>query len=121
MDIKDTRFLDPRLSVHFELFDAIHTSNTFQDCKIPCKRTDIEGRLVPQTPFEDYAGIILIFSSKVEVTRSEPLMTSLDLIATIGGVLGLTLGLGFLQLAQLLDRALSGLVVFCRENWKDCY
>ena len=46
-------------------------------------------------------------------------MTGLGLIATIGGVLGLTLGLGFLQLAQLLDRKVSGLVVFCRENRGD--
>ena len=99
--------------------DKFHTFTTFQGCKIPCKRTDIEGRLLRQTPFEDRAGIILIFSSKVEVTRSEPLMTGLGLIATIGGVLGLTLGLGFLQLAQLLDRKVSRLVVFCRENRGD--
>ena len=33
-------------------------------------------------------------------------MTELDLISSLGGLLGLTLGLGFLQMAELLDQGI---------------
>ena len=40
---------------------------------------------------------------KVEVNKSVPRMNFLELLASLGGVLGLMLGLGVLQLVQLAD------------------
>ena len=34
------------------------------------------------------------------------MMTELDLISSLGGIMGLTLGLGFLQMAELLDQGI---------------
>ena len=42
-------------------------------------------------------------SPKVEVNKSVPRMNFLELLASLGGVLGLMLGLGVLQLVQLAD------------------
>ena len=39
--------------------------------------------------------------SQVEVNKSVPRMNFLELLASLGGVLGLMLGLGVLQLVQL--------------------
>ena len=40
---------------------------------------------------------------QVEVNKSVPRMNFLELLASLGGVLGLMLGLGVLQLVQLAD------------------
>ena len=86
-----------------------------QDCKIPCKRTDIVARRVRKIPKKNVNGVFVTISSWVSVTESIPKMTSLDLISSLGGVLGLTLGLGFLQMAELLDQGLAALGHTCRR------
>ena len=60
-----------------------------------------------QVPKPNGRGIAIRISSKVEVTHSVPMMTELDLISSLGGILGLTLGLGFLQMAEMLDWGLA--------------
>ena len=40
---------------------------------------------------------------QVEVNKSVPRMNFLELLASLGGILGLMLGLGVLQLVQLAD------------------
>ena len=57
----------------------------------------------------------MTISSRVFVTESIPKMTSLDLISSLGGVLGLTLGLGFLQMAELMDQGLAVLGHTCKK------
>ena len=67
---------------------------------------------VPSTKKEIYITI----SPDVQVTKSVPTMTMLSLISNIGGILGLTLGLGFLQIAEHLDKLLVAWVSFCRKT-----
>ena len=69
-----------------------------------------------KVPNNDLNRVFIKFSSTVDVTESVPLMTELDLISSLGGLLGLTLGLGLLQLAELLEQGLEALVLTWRET-----
>ena len=69
-----------------------------------------------KVPNNELNRVFIKFSSTVDVTESVPLMTELDLISSLGGLLGLTLGLGFLQLAELLEQGLASLGHSCRET-----
>ena len=71
-----------------------------------------------KVPNNELNRVFIKFSSTVDVTESVPLMTELDLISSLGGLLGLTLGLGFLQLAELLEQGLAKLGHTCRETWE---
>ena len=60
--------------------------------------------------------IILIFAPEVEVAKSVLTVTLLNLMSSLGGSLGLMLGLGLLQITELLDRGINTFLVFCMEK-----
>ena len=59
--------------------------------------------------------ISLIFAPEVEVTKSVLTVTGLNLLSNLGGSLGLMLGLGILQIAELLDWGINTLMDLYRE------
>ena len=65
---------------------------------------DKEGLLAHRVSFDIYAVCTHTSISQVEVNESVPRMNFLEFLASLGGVLGLMLGLGVLQLVQLADQ-----------------
>ena len=60
--------------------------------------------------------ISLIYNSSLfQVSLSVATMGPLALLSSLGGVLGLMLGLGVLQILQLADSQLRGVLVYRRE------
>ena len=51
--------------------------------------------------------------AKIQILRSVPTLSGLNLMSNIGGMLGLMLGLGVLQLLQLADQAWTILIHWC--------
>ena len=62
-----------------------------------------------QVPVAHGRGIVIRILSKVQVTQSISIMPKPDTISSLWGILGLTLGLGIIQMAELLDWELTTL------------
>ena len=60
--------------------------------------------------------INLIFAPEVQVTKSVLTVSGINLMSNLCGILGLMLGLGLLQIAELLDWGLNTLLDFCRAS-----
>ena len=86
-----------------------------QECPQPCTRLGIVAKLVGRELSPSHQ-INLIFAPEVEVTKSVLTVSGINLISNLGGILGLMLGLGLLQIAELLDRGLDILMDFLREK-----
>ena len=87
-----------------------------QECLQPCTRLKVVGKMVGKEPSPvPNHQISLIFAPEVEVTKSVLTVTGLNLLSNLGGSLGLMLGLGILQIAQLLDRGINILLDHYRE------
>ena len=84
-----------------------------QDCATPCTRLDIVGKLQRTAPSTGESWIRLIFEPQVEVTRSVRTMTGFTLVSNIGGILGLLLGMGVLQILEIIDHWLRCLIFCC--------
>ena len=88
-----------------------------QECPQPCIRLGIVAKLVGREISPSHQ-INLIFAPEVEVTKSVLTVSGINLMSNLGGSLGLMLGLGLLQIVQLLTRGLDTLMDFIREhNW----
>ena len=85
----------------------------------PCTKLKVVGKLIGREP-SDFSKhqIMLIFAPEVEVTKSVLTTTGINLMSNLGGSLGLMLGLGILQIAELLDRGLNSLLTRYKENKK---
>ena len=85
-----------------------------QGCSTPCTINHITGKLVRQVPSKS-KGFIFVFMAKIQILRSVPTLSGLSLMSNIGGMLGLTLGLGALQLLQLADQGTT-VINWCRTK-----
>ena len=52
------------------------------------------------------------------MAKSVLTVTGINLMSNLGGSLGLMLGLGLLQITEILDRAINNLLEFCKEKKK---
>ena len=86
-----------------------------QGCSTPCTINHITGKLVRQVPSKS-KGFIFVFMAKIQILKSVPTLSGLNLMSNIGGMLGLMLGLGFLQLLQLADQGWTILINSCRTK-----
>ena len=86
-----------------------------QECPQPCTRLGIVDKLIGREPSPNHQ-IILIFAPEVEVAKSVLTVTGINLMSNLGGILGLMLGLGLLQITELLDRAINNLIKCCKEK-----
>ena len=50
------------------------------------------------------------------MAKSVLTVTGINLMSNLGGILGLMLGLGLLQITELLDRGINSLLVCCMEK-----
>ena len=77
------------------------------------------GKLQRTAPSSGESWIRLVFEPQVEVTRSVPTMTGFTLVSNIGGILGLLLGIGVLQILEIIDQGMRYLLFFvdnCEKN-----
>ena len=86
-----------------------------QECPQPCTRLGVVAKLVGRELSPSHQ-INFIFAPEVEVTKSVLTVSGINLISNLGGILGLMLGLGLLQIAELLDRGLNTLLATYRGN-----
>jgi hypothetical protein len=100
----------PNNTVDYEdLPDGVRNS----DCPLPCTQTYVDSRFISK---REYRGtipdsIIVTFSETVQITTSDfPPFSFLDYLSRLGGLLGLWLGLGVVQIFELLG---SSLAYFC--------
>ena len=81
----------------------------FKDCQRPCKRMEIESRLrLKSSGFKvgKAKGVVTLrFYPQVVTIESVSIMTLLDLMSNIGGILGLCLGLSLLDIFDFLASA----------------
>ena len=84
-----------------------------KECPKPCTRLGIVAKLVGREPSPRHQ-INLIFAPEVEVTKSVLTVSGINLMSNLGGSLGLMLGLGLLQIVQLLNTGLHNLMDFIR-------
>ena len=72
-------------------------------CPIPCTQTQIKLNMLTTENWEGQPAVELIMSDKVMVTYNYyPEFSPVEALASLGGSLGLWLGLGVLQLLQLI-------------------
>ena len=81
-------------------------------CAIPCNLTSIY--INPPT-IKDYwnndktAGLRFYFSDMIKVSEEYPLQSGTTLLGNIGGLVGLTLGISFVNLRDVIDKILEWL------------
>ena len=88
------------LAIYRDLFDGTQLS----DCPLPCTTTNTETKhLFYRTSVRNYSTILLTFSSKVLVTRTDfPEFSLASFLSEVGGSMGLWLGLGMVQVMELV-------------------
>ena len=77
------------------------------------------GKLQRTAPSSGESWIRLVFEPQVEVTRSVPTMTGFTLVSNIGGILGLLLGMGVLQILEIIDQGMRYLLFFVDNGEKN--
>ena len=95
---------------YVDLFDGTDQS----DCPIPCHSTGIKVVFTGDRKFKYTSQIYINFAEKIEITKIHfPKFAALDFLASLGGSMGLWLGLG---MAQILEMA-SSIWTLSREIW----
>ena len=85
-------------------------------CAKPCSEMDIRTILVGTTPSDSSGVVKMTFSKKIPVSREVLSTSPLSLVAEIGGLLGLTLGVSMINLESVAAFAWT----LFRDNAK-CY
>ena len=70
------------------------------------------GKLQRTAPSSGESWIRLVFEPQVEVTRSVRTMTGFTLVSNIGGMLGLLLGIGVLQILEIIDQGMKNFLSY---------
>ena len=92
----ECNILNPEMYVDFNGY-------TKSFCPTPCQRTHVKVNKMVQDSYTGSPAVELVLSDKVMVTHNfYPKFSFVEALASLGGSLGLWLGLGVLQLLQLL-------------------
>ena len=82
----------------------MYNGNKLSNCPMPCNTFATNTRLVSKRATAEKSHIVLSFSEMVEMTETEMETASLsELLSSIGGSVGLWLGIGVLQAVHLLS------------------
>ena len=100
----ECNILNPEMYVDFNGY-------TKSFCPTPCQQTHVTVNKMVQDSYTGSPAVELVLSDKVMVTHNfYPKFSLVEALASLGGSLGLWLGLGVLQLLQLLITCLSSRV-----------
>ena len=77
------------------------------------------GKLQRTAPSSGESWIRLVFEPQVEVTRSVRTMTGFTLVSNIGGMLGLLLGIGVLQILEIIDQGMNFFLSYIASGEKN--
>ena len=77
------------------------------------------GKLQRTAPSSGESWIRLVFEPQVEVTRSVRTMTGFTLVSNIGGMLGLLLGIGVLQILEIIDQGMKFFLSYIASGEKN--
>ena len=85
---------------------AWQSSNTTKQCYNPCKIFTFMTRSFEKykkSRTKSYSSVLIYFEENIKVTRDYYIYTKINLIAEIGGYVGLFLGVSVNQLTNLID------------------
>ena len=89
------------LTTSIEIGD-IMDGTSLSDCPLPCSTIYTQTRFISET-IKHFTGIKITFSPSVQVTTTDFVKPSLSsFLSSVGGSVGLWLGLGALQAAEIL-------------------
>ena len=81
------------------------TGMTTTHCRLPCKITKTVTKFITDQKHNEGFGISVAFNQKMQVIQTSLVQFSpIKCLCDMGGILGLWLGLGALQLSELLVR-----------------
>ena len=93
-----------------EFYANIQNQNKL--CPIPCNLTSIYINPPTIKDFwdnDEIAGMRFYFSDLIKVSEEYPLQSGTTLLGNIGGLVGLTLGISFVNLRDIIDKILEWL------------
>lgn len=88
-------------------YEDLPDGNRASDCPLPCTQTYVDSRFVSKREYSgDIPGAITItFSDTIHITTNDfPPFLFFSFLSKLGGSLGLWLGVGVLQIAELLGK-----------------
>ena len=112
------------LSGYIELAKNLFRGNTLSNCPMPCKTFRTNAKMTSKRPTKNIGHVLLSFSEKVTIlsfSKKVTIMSSFyvqismtineletpsvsELLSSIGGSIGLWLGLGAFQAIEILSR-----------------
>ena len=94
------------MAAYGDLFDGTQLS----DCPVPCTTTNTDTKHlfdITNVRNSNSSTILLTFSSKVLVTKTDfPEFSLVSFLSEVGGSMGLWLGLGMVQVLELVINSL---------------
>ena len=90
--------MTPGYNTHLNLANGLQLS----DCKMPCKIIKTKSKFQGSLPSSAYYGISVTFKADIQVTTTRFVpFDPVKFLCDIGGILGLWLGLGAVQLGDM--------------------
>ena len=93
------------LAGYLEQAKNLYRGNTLSSCPMPCKTFKTKTKMISKRAAAPLGRVLLSFSEKVSMTITELETQSVsELLSSIGGSVGLWLGLGAFQAIEILSR-----------------
>ena len=86
-----------------------HKTNTIEECPYPCQF--INSILTTRKKRYGIEYTQINFGKYIKVTKTFYSYTKLELIAEVGGYVGLFLGISVVHISQVVDKILDALIV----------
>ena len=84
------------------------------DCRMPCTMFKMQQRILSPSSIEEGAGTLYLkFPETTTISTDQYSYTWLNLVAEVGGYVGLFLGYSVYQMTDLIDMLLQ-------KNWVEC-
>ena len=96
-----------------------HRYTNYNSCEKPCTEVDIQTTLVSKSE-SSKPRLMFMFGKTIDVSREVLAYTLFNLVAELGGYLGLTLGFSFLDITLPLGLIWQKLMD-CKTRWIQCW
>ena len=96
-----------------------HRYTNYNSCEKPCTEVDIQTTLVSKSESSN-PRLMFMFGKTIDVSREVLAYTPFNLVAELGGYLGLTLGFSFLDISLPFGLIWQKLMD-CKTRWIQCW